>query len=118
MFPLKRRRRFARIEQTLDVIFVFKGQEFKGTIEDVSASGCKGIVDNPKYLVEINDEVFIKFSLLENEFSLKAIKVRENGYKFIDLSQKELSVLNSIVLTEYFKDTPELMPVDKALDQK
>ena len=111
MFPLKRRRKFARIyKKGLTATVDFGGNTYNAILKDISASGCNIVIENKDVNIDLNDTVKINFSLNEKNFSLDALKVRESGYTFNFSDETAQSLLNNEVLCEYFKDTPELIP--------
>lgn len=110
MFPLKQKRRFARIGKLkLHATIVDNERVLEGTIDDLSASGARILIENDD--IKEDTSVEIRFSFHEKDYDIKAIKVRESAYKFIDLDRRTLALLNSDVLTDYFKDEPELREV-------
>lgn len=114
MFPLKRRRKFARINKKgLIASILINGVETTATVKDISASGCNIIFQDASIDVKLNESLIINFNLNNIEFSVEAIKVRENGYNFKFEDRATQTKLNNEILVEYFKDTPELIPVDK-----
>lgn len=116
MFPLKRRRKFARINKKGLVASVFVNDvETIATVKNISASGCNIVFEDKNIDVKLNESVIIKFNLNNIEFSVEAVKVRENGYNFKFEDRVTQTKLNNEILVEYFKDTPELIPVDKKL---
>lgn len=116
MFPLKRRRKFARIsKEGLTANVVIKDNNYTAIIKDISASGCNISLDDKSFVISDTDIITVSFVLNEIDFKFKASKVRENSFKFIFEDTELQATLNGVILTEYFKDTPELMPVDKVL---
>lgn len=116
MFPLKRRRKFARIsKEGLTANVVIKDNNYTAIVKDISASGCNISLDDKSVVISDTDIVTVSFVLNEIDFTFKASKVRENSFKFIFEDAELQATLNGVILTEYFKDTPELIPVDKAL---
>lgn len=114
MFPLKRRRKFARISKSgLVAKAVVDNKEFSVIVNDVSASGCNIVFEDKSIDIKPNDSILVNFTLNDKDFSIKAIKVRENGYNFKFENRTIQTELNNEILTEYFKDTPELIPVKK-----
>lgn len=114
MFPLKRRRKFARIyKKGLKAIVSFGENNYEATLKDISASGCNIVIKNKDLVINLNDSVRIDFDLNGKHFSLDAVKVRETGYNFSFSDTDTQSLLNNEVLSEYFKDTPELIPSKK-----
>lgn len=111
MFPLKRRRKFARIyKKGLTATVDFGENTYDATLKDISASGCNIVIKSKDVIININDQVKINFVLNGKQFSLDAFKVRESGYNFDFTDEITQSLLNNEVLTEYFKETPELIP--------
>lgn len=111
MFPLSQRRKFARIvnpDIKAEVIIDEKKEE--GIIEDLSANGCK-LVSSNDINIPLDKDLYVKFKYNEQEYKFKAIKVRENAYKFALDDKKALASLNSAILTEYFNDEPELRKI-------
>lgn len=114
MFPLKRRRKFARIYNSdLKAKLFFHHNSFDVVLQDISASGCNILFDGIDLDIKLNDSVLIDFTLNGKHFSLKAVKVREAGFNFVFDDSDSQAVLNNEVLLEYFKDTPELIPSQK-----
>jgi len=116
MFPLKRRRKFARVtKEGLIASVLFNDIETTAIMNDISASGCNIVFKDKSVNVQLNESVLIKFNLNNIDFSVEAIKVRENGYHFNFSDRTTQTKLNNEILVEYFKDSPELIPVDKEL---
>lgn len=114
MFPLKRRRKFARIHKKgLKALVTVNGNVVDALVKDISASGCNISFPGEKPEIAINDIVSVEFTLNEIDFVFEAEKVRTNGYNFKFESRESQTKLNNEILTEYFKDTPELMPIEK-----
>lgn len=114
MFPLKRRRKFARIHKKGLIAKVsYNNSTFEAKIKDISASGCCLSLDNETIVIPDNSIVLIEFTLNEYNFKFKASKVRENSFNFIFDDRELQTKLNNEILVEYFSDTPELIPVDK-----
>lgn len=116
MFPLKRRRKFARINKKgLTAVVVFEGTSFNAKVKDISASGCNISFVKPEPNIPVDGSVIVSFTLNDIDFSFKASKVRENSFNFLFEDRELQTKLNNEILVEYFKDTPELIPVDKNL---
>ena len=114
MFPLKRRRKFARINKKgLVASILVNNIETTAIVKDISASGCNIVFEDKSIDVKLIESLVIKFNLYDIVFSVEAIKVRENGYNFKFKDRATQTKLNNEILVEYFKDTPELIPVDK-----
>ena len=114
MFPLKRRRKYARIyKEGLIANVTISGKTYLASINDISASGCNIVLENKAISISIGEMILIDFNLNGNMFSIDAKKVRENSYNFKFSDRAEQAKLNNEILTEYFKDTPELIPVCK-----
>lgn len=116
MFPLKRRRKFARIsKEGLVANVIIYDKNYDAIIKDISASGCNISLNDKSFLISDDEIIEVEFNLNDIDFSFKATKVRESAFKFIFEDRELQSKLNSVILTEYFKDTPELIPVEKTL---
>lgn len=113
MFPLKRRRKFARIyKEGLTAKVTFDNKVYTATVNDISASGCNILLKDSSVVIPKDEVISVEFILNEVEFEFNAKNVRENAYNFLFENRELQAKLNNIILTEYFKDTPELIPVD------
>lgn len=112
MFPLSQKRRFARIGKLkIQAEVVYNDKTEHGIIEDLSATGCRIAGEKDDFNIPVKSEVKIKFKFHDNDYEFIAEKVRENAYKFLKQDRKTLATLNSAILTDYFKDEPELREV-------
>lgn len=119
MFPLKIRRKFARISKKgLTANIVFNDLEFTAKINDVSASGCNIVFDDKNIDIKPNEIILVNFVFNNKKFSIEATKVRENGFNFKFENRAAQAELNNEILVEYFKDTPELIPIEKEFNKK
>lgn len=112
MFPLSQKRKFARIGKLkIQAEVVYNNIIGQGMIEDLSATGCKIVIEGNNFNIPVKSEVKIKFKFHGNDYEFIGEKVRENAYKFLKQDKKTLASLNSAILTDYFKDEPELREV-------
>ena len=111
MFPLKVRRKYPRIyKKNMKATIIKDDVEYKEYITNISAIGCcTKSKKNSDVLVD-KEKVVIMFELNDMKFKVNAIKVRDRAFEFKFDNEDELESLNVQILSEYFKDTPELMP--------
>lgn len=110
MFPLKQRRKYARLEkQKIEATIFYKDVEIKAIIKDLSGGGCKLKLKNKQDYIPDNEHVTIKFDFKEESFNCKATHVKVNTFEFIFDNEECQSKLNLLIVKEYLKDTPELI---------
>lgn len=112
MFPLSQKRRFARVDKlNIEATVKYNKIVETGIIENLSASGCKLILQNNEASIDINSKVDISFTYHGEVYNVKALKVRESAYSFSFEDKKDLAKLNTLILTDYFNDEPELREI-------